>query len=447
LNKIIPLIVSILILGLIGFSQEAVAATFTAVQSGDWNDPATWGGTVPGNTDDKIIPSFISVTITSFVSHEVGTIDNSGIINLASDFDSLLVIQGGGTLNNFGAITIISAERILVDGAGSTLNNFDTIIINPGNALANSNGGIINNQCGGTINNQGSISGNVAIITEILCIPNLVAPADASTVTEPKPDLVWENDAELRLVEYSPNLERTSNPGVPIELVSLSLVSSEPLNDLSNVSHEWVVSVDLAPAYSPGYPFTSSPANSAIFSFIVDVADPHADILQAIDDAKSMILDSIADAKAMILDSLGLLQEDVDDISETVGDLQGILEEISFIDTETIDLDATLSAGDFKLLMDITPFESVTGHVAMKVPCDKQGDTNLAILTGVAPDVAPIIMDFVAPLSDPGKSCVYHGDIEAGITDIALANTGKNSVKFGPNEEGFSVTITIQGTE
>jgi len=173
----------------------------------------------------------------------------------------------------------------------------------------------------------------------------------------------------------------------------------------------------------------------------------HITILDAIADAKSMILDSIADAKAMILGSLGLLQEDVDDISETLGDLQGVLEEISFIDTETIDLDATLSAGDFKLLMDITPFESVTGHVAMKVPCDKQGDTDLAILTGVAPDVAPITMDFVAPLSDPGKSCVYHGDIEAGITDIVLANTGKNSAKFGPNEEGFSVTITIQGTE
>lgn len=118
----------------------------------------------------------------------------------------------------------------------------------------------------------------------------------------------------------------------------------------------------------------------------------------------------------------------------------------SFIDTETIDLDGHLTAGDFKLLMDITPFESVTGHVAMKVPCDKQGNTNLVILTGVAPAVTPLTMNFVGPLSNPGTSCLYHGDIGAGITDIAMINTGKNPVNFGPNEEGFSVTITIQGT-
>jgi len=41
---IIPVLASILILGALGFTQEAEAASFTATQDGNWNDAATWGG-------------------------------------------------------------------------------------------------------------------------------------------------------------------------------------------------------------------------------------------------------------------------------------------------------------------------------------------------------------------------------------------------------------------
>ena len=147
------------------------------------------------------------------------------------------------------------------------------------------------------------------------------------------------------------------------------------------------------------------------------------------------------------------IETQVSDVSTKVDQMAS--EAGAFTDTETISLNGKLKNGDFKLLMDITPFKSTTGHVAMKVPCNKNSKTPLAIVTGVAPNVSPISMTPIAPLSSPGKSCLYHGDLSAGITDIALLNTGnptlpegedkdKKTVNFGNNEE-YSVTITIKG--
>ena len=117
-----------------------------------------------------------------------------------------------------------------------------------------------------------------------------------------------------------------------------------------------------------------------------------------------------------------------------------------FVATETINLNGKLKSGDFKLLMDITPFSAITGHVAMKVPCDKKGETSLEILAGVAPKVASIKMEFVKQLSNPGKSCLYHGELKGSITDVALINNGEKKVDFGKGA-GHTVTITIAGTD
>ena len=114
------------------------------------------------------------------------------------------------------------------------------------------------------------------------------------------------------------------------------------------------------------------------------------------------------------------------------------------IDTETISLSGVLHKDDFKLLMDTTPYESEHAHVALKVPCGHDGEQRLTLVAGVAPDVSPVSLDFVAPLSDPPNSCVYHGDIGMGVTDIALLNTSKDSVVFGV-DAGYSATITFHG--
>ena len=55
-----------------------------------------------------------------------------------------------------------------------------------------------------------------------------------------------------------------------------------------------------------------------------------------------------------------------------------------FQTTGTIVLKNTLRGGDFMLLKDVTPLQVVGGHVAMKVPCDENGETSLQVLVGSA---------------------------------------------------------------
>lgn len=57
----------------------------------------------------------------------------------------------------------------------------------------------------------------------------------------------------------------------------------------------------------------------------------------------------------------------------------------NLIVSEHIPLNGQLTKGDYILLMDFTPFAtSVEGHshIAMKVPCDKDGSPNMTIVTG-----------------------------------------------------------------
>ena len=198
------------------FNVTITSPLFIAVQNGDWNDPNTWGSQVPPDSDDKLIPTGITVS------------------NSAS-------------FTNFGNIEIL----------GSLINN-----------------------CGASITNSGTITGTVS---EILCIPNLVFPLDGSLITEEKPDLTWEaNNLELRPIMFSPNLENTANLGVPIQLVSLSLISAEPVNNALDGTYAWKVFVDIAPSYNPGYSFTANTVSSSIATYAVSIIDTTPPIISGI---------------------------------------------------------------------------------------------------------------------------------------------------------------------
>lgn len=148
---------------------------------------------------------------------------------------------------------------------------------------------------------------------------------------------------------------------------------------------------------------------------------------------------------ASILFSLTLFGQN-QAVSQEMSTEEMIEEEIGkhIIDTETINLGGWLDKGDFILLMDITPYMSEGGHVALKVPCGPDGEQLLSILAGVAPSVSPVELEYVAPLSNPPTSCVYHADLGEGITDVALANTSDKKVRFHGNA-GYTATITIHG--
>jgi len=357
----IPVIVSILILGALGFTQEAEAATFTTVQSGDWDDPATWeGGVAPplilGELDEVIITGFavqlfipdgLTVvnqgtieflflgelrifgelvndasiinaririlaggTLTNNdvisgleISNRGGTLENNGTIQL-----STLIIDSTGSPslallnNNLGATITVNAEKIALSNFGGTIENRGTINVFGIPGSTNFQVSIINNRPTGQIlfdtgfinslsiiNNEGSLTVNSFFlnlcrstfnnlntytgvpVNESPCITTPTSPPNGSTVNEAKPDLVWENPFDLRPVTVTPRLVKVVEPNIPIELVSLSLVSAEPLNPLSNSDYEWNVTVEIAPEHNPPYPFTSTPFESVTFTFTVFV--------------------------------------------------------------------------------------------------------------------------------------------------------------------------------
>ena len=134
----IPVIASILILGSLGLIQEADAVTFTATQSGDWDNAATWVGGVPPLLTTSVavgvevdIPFDIIVTIPPGVT----------IHNLGAE----ITIFTTATLNNFGTINILGGT---ITSAG-TINNFGTIINDEGTIV--NDGGTINLVDGGSI--------------------------------------------------------------------------------------------------------------------------------------------------------------------------------------------------------------------------------------------------------------------------------------------------------
>jgi hypothetical protein len=125
-------------------------------------------------------------------------------------------------------------------------------------------------------------------------------------------------------------------------------------------------------------------------------------------------------------------------------------EESLFI-SQNIPLTGQLENGDYLHLIDLTPFKTTAeGHIAIKVPCDNDDKPLVTIITGVAPnfttlDVGNSINNGTLDgknidLSVEGTSCLYHGEIPNGITDIALVNTSNQTLSF--DSGGYSAAIT-----
>jgi hypothetical protein len=126
--------------------------------------------------------------------------------------------------------------------------------------------------------------------------------------------------------------------------------------------------------------------------------------------------------------------------------------------SEYIPLTGQLASGDYILLMDFTPFvTSIEGHshIALKVPCNEDGTSKVAIVTGIAPnlnslDIGNAINNGTLDgnsldLSDEGNSCLYRTELPNNISDIVLVNTSNQTLNF--NEGGYpSVTVSAHGT-
>ncbi len=96
--------------------------------------------------------------------------------------------------------------------------------------------------------------------------------------------------------------------------------------------------------------------------------------------------------------------------------------------------DKTIPANDYIHLYDSTPYIILNGHIAAKLPCDTNNTSPLKVLIGQAPNLTPAELEFVKPLSTPGKMCIYHVDIpsKAGevVTDVAIQNPTTSEIKL-----------------
>jgi hypothetical protein len=122
------------------------------------------------------------------------------------------------------------------------------------------------------------------------------------------------------------------------------------------------------------------------------------------------------------------------------------------LSTSTVPLEnLSLAPGDFIILADSTPIPIESAHVSMNVPCRQVAvggnnittgtNTNLVppsdikVIAGIAPDLQPATPEYIDELSRPeNNKCTYHVQLpqiaDQQITDVAIINTGNQTVKF-----------------
>jgi hypothetical protein len=126
--------------------------------------------------------------------------------------------------------------------------------------------------------------------------------------------------------------------------------------------------------------------------------------------------------------------EDINQDSFTVSDSQTIfLEGESFPENSYIHL------------YDSSPYQILSGHIAAKLPCDEDSNSEVVISTGQAPDLNSIDLEYISDLSSPGEVCLYHANINSSpsnpVTDISIGNNSTDDVDF-PDTSSVVISVT-----
>ncbi|MDE1869257.1 MAG: hypothetical protein KGH60_04835 [Candidatus Micrarchaeota archaeon] len=114
----------------------------------------------------------------------------------------------------------------------------------------------------------------------------------------------------------------------------------------------------------------------------------------------------------------------------------------------------TIPAGGYLHVLDISPDQIYSGHVALHMPCSSNGTSQIVLLLGSAPSFQPIYLnntEILGAISSPGGMCIYHfyigavyNNIKYPITDIAILNPTNQSITL-PATSGATLTV-IQTT-
>jgi hypothetical protein len=90
-------------------------------------------------------------------------------------------------------------------------------------------------------------------------------------------------------------------------------------------------------------------------------------------------------------------------------------------------------------MYDSTPYMMNGGHIALHIPCDANSKPVVDVLIGSAPAFKVVQPDIIKELSQPGKMCLYHVDINSDPakkvyqTDIAIQNPSTQAITFPPS--------------
>jgi len=202
----------------------------TAVASGDWNNPATWGGTVPTACNQVIIPAGITVSVDNTYNTNAAvcaglTVQSTGVLNITANSLTVACSTGPNTISNAGTISlsggalnvtqytaaagVTNTGTFTVSGGAFTMGaagkNNTTFANNSGGSLTVSSGsmyvyGNINlasgssfTQSGGTIsidgNNAGSTTNSVASGTPLLNIATATLSLTGGSITIVDPSI------------------------------------------------------------------------------------------------------------------------------------------------------------------------------------------------------------------------------------------------------------------
>ncbi|MEL6207442.1 MAG: G8 domain-containing protein, partial [Pseudomonadota bacterium] len=94
--------------------------THTAVQSGDWSDPATWGGAVPGEGAKVHVPAGLRVTVDTTLAPEIKTLRVDGTLDFATDRTTELRVDTLVTTTS-GTLEIGTAAAPIAEGVTATI--------------------------------------------------------------------------------------------------------------------------------------------------------------------------------------------------------------------------------------------------------------------------------------------------------------------------------------
>jgi hypothetical protein len=139
---------------LLSVAMPTLVHAAASVQNGDWADPATWGGAVPGSTEDAVIRSNHTVTVTTSPPRAGAQVNTGGTLVIAQT--GRLEVCVGCIFSNSGTVEV-SGELVLgSDSSAATYKNWASFTIHPGGSLLITRNATLENALS-TLTNEGHI--------------------------------------------------------------------------------------------------------------------------------------------------------------------------------------------------------------------------------------------------------------------------------------------------